>query len=245
MEGHMDNGWARSADAWIADMGEHGDFGRRYVLDPVMLPAAKAVAGRRALDIGCGEGRFCRLLKAEGFEVAGLDPTPAFLDAARARDPEGRYVEGVAERLPFADGAFDLVVSYLSLIDIPDVRAAIPEMARVLRPGGMLLAANLNGFNTAAQELGWVRGPDGERRYYAMDRYGDEWSAWIEWRGIRVRNHHRPLSVYMQLFLAQRLSLRCFDEPMPTADAVPAEKAARYRRAPWYCVMEWRKPDVQ
>ncbi len=38
----MDNGWASSADAWIADMGEHGDFGRRYVLDPVMLPAAKA-----------------------------------------------------------------------------------------------------------------------------------------------------------------------------------------------------------
>ena len=36
----MDNGWTQSANAWIADMGEHGDFGRRYVLDPVMLPRA-------------------------------------------------------------------------------------------------------------------------------------------------------------------------------------------------------------
>lgn len=237
----MDDGWKSSADAWIADMGAHGDFGRRYVLDRVMLPAAKAVAGRRALDVGCGEGRFCRMLQAEGFETTGLDPTSALLDAARRADPVGRYVEGVGEQLPFGNGAFDLVASYLSLIDMPDIRAAIPEMARVLAPGGTLLVANLNGFNTAAQELGWVRGPAGERRHYAMDRYSEESVAWIEWRGIRVRNHHRPLSVYMQLFLAQGLVLRAFDEPLPSEDA-PAEKAARYRRAPWFCVMVWEKP---
>jgi SAM-dependent methyltransferase len=62
----MDNGWQSSADAWVADMGESGDFGRRYVLDPVMLPRAVAGSPRNALDVGCGEGRFCRMLKSRG-----------------------------------------------------------------------------------------------------------------------------------------------------------------------------------
>ena len=54
-------------------------FGRRYVLDPVMLPRTLACAPTRALDVGCGEGRFCRLLRREDVDAVGLDPTPALL----------------------------------------------------------------------------------------------------------------------------------------------------------------------
>src|SRR6478672_11818220 len=117
----MDNWWQTSADAWIADMGEFGDFGRRYVLDPVMLPRALSRSPQKALDVGCGEGRFCRMLKQHGIDVTGVDPTPGLLEAARSRDTDGAYLEATAERLPFDDNAFDLVVSYLSLIDIPDI----------------------------------------------------------------------------------------------------------------------------
>lgn len=64
-EGSSD-GWAESAQAWIAEMGEHGDWSRRYVLDAVMLERALVGAPANALDLGCGEGRFCRLLSARG-----------------------------------------------------------------------------------------------------------------------------------------------------------------------------------
>jgi len=80
-----DNGWQDSADAWIADQGDHGDFGRRYVLDPVMLPRAVACAPQRALDVGCGEGRFCRMLRQPGIHTGGPDPAPALPATARAR----------------------------------------------------------------------------------------------------------------------------------------------------------------
>ena len=56
---------------------------------------------------------------------------------------------GDFHHLPYADASFDLVVSYLSLIDIPDLPAAIAEMSRVLAPRGTLLIANLTSFNTA------------------------------------------------------------------------------------------------
>lgn len=237
----QNNGWQDSADAWIADQGDRGDFGRRCVLDPVMLPRAVGRGPRRALDVGCGEGRFCRMLGQHGIATVGLDPTPALLATARARDAVGTYVEGVAEHLPFNDGAFDLVVSYLTLIDIPDVQAAIPEMARVLAPGGTLLIANLNGFNTACADRDWVLDAKGRRLHFPVDDYLVERPMWIEWRGIRIVNHHRPISTYMKALVGAGLVLTHFDEPEPTPDASPS-RAASYRRVPWFMVMEWRKP---
>jgi SAM-dependent methyltransferase len=235
----MDNCWQASAEAWIADMGEFGDFGRRYVLDPVMLPRALSRSPRKALDVGCGEGRFCRMLSPHGIGVTGIDPTPALLAAARAHDSTCTYLEGVAECLPFDDNAFDLVVSYLSLIDIPDMQAAISEMARVLSPGGTVLIANLNGFQTAGH--GWVKGEAGEYLDFPIDNYLQEHSMWIEYRGIRVLDHHRPMSTYMRALLDAGLRLTYFDEPAPSPDA-PEPKATAYRRVPWFHVMEWMKP---
>ena len=237
----MTEGWTDSAAAWIADQGEHGDFGRRFVLDPPMLARIEGRGFRNALDVGCGEGRFCRMLRARALAATGLDPTAALLAAARQRDPDGHYVEGLAEAMPFPDGTFDLVVSYLSLIDIAGLDDAVAEMARVLAPGGSVLIANLNGFASAVNPDGWQRGPDGVERF-VLDRYLEERSAWAEWRGIRVRNWHRPLSRYMQALLGHGLHLVHFDEPEPGGG--PPEKVSRYRRVPWFLIMEWQKPGV-
>ncbi len=237
----IENGWETSAAAWIADMGEHGDFGRRYVLDPIMLPRALALKPKNALDVGCGEGRFCRMLGAHGIAATGVDPTAALIAHAREAEAQVAYIEAPAEQLPFDDASFDLVVSYLALIDIPDYRAGIAEMARVLKPGGALLIASLNGFNTAGTETGWLRDARGELLCYPVDHYLDERAFWTEWRGIRIVNHHRPLQAYMQVLIGEGLQLKHFEEPAPIHGA-PEPKAERYRRAPWFLVMEWAKP---
>ena len=222
-------------------MGDHGDFGRRYVLDPVMLARAEAASATRALDIGCGEGRFCRMLTAGGTSVAGLDPTLRLIAEARERDPRGHYLLGRAEDLPFTDRCFDLVVSYLTLIDIPDIDAAIPEMVRVLAPGGTLLVANLTSYNTPCADRGWINDGAGRRLHYPIDNYLDDRAMWVEWRDIRIINHHRPMRRYMTAFLEAGLQLTWFDEPDPIPSA-PQERAREYRRVPWFLVMEWRKP---
>lgn len=234
----MSDGWDESARAWIASQGERGDWSREYVLDAPMLARVRALPPGAALDVGCGEGRFCRALRAEGWQVVGVDPTAALLETARGRDPLGDYRAGRAEALDFADASFDLVVSYLSLIDIPDVMAAIGEMTRVLRPGGRLLIANLSSFTSAGMNLGWSDLADG-RRAYAFDGYLDERVEEVAWKGIRILNWHRPLSTYMSLCLGQGLELTHFDEP--AARGGDPALAARHRRAPWFMIMEWRK----
>jgi ubiquinone/menaquinone biosynthesis C-methylase UbiE len=130
---NMSDGWAESAEAWISEIGERGDYGREFVLDAPMMERIKDRGYADALDLGCGEGRFCRMLQACGIRTVGVDPTEALIQQARSQDPQGDYRISRAEALEFPDGFFDLVVSYLSLIDIPDLRRAIPEMARVLK----------------------------------------------------------------------------------------------------------------
>jgi len=237
----MDNGWEASADAWIEEMGQDGDFSRRYVLDPVMLSLALAGSPRRILDVGCGEGRFCRMVRRRGVDVVGIDPTAALIATARARDAKGTYLKGVAESLPFGDATFDTVISYLSLIDIPDMHRAILEMTRVLKPGGTVLIANLNSFVTACGDRGWVKDSRGTRQHYPVDDYMESRAMWIAYRDIRFLNHHRPLSAYMSALLDAGLTLTYFDEPEPTSETSPS-RASSYRRVPWFLVMEWVKP---
>jgi SAM-dependent methyltransferase len=235
----MSNLWNESAEAWIADMGERGDFSREFVLDAVMLGRIEGRNFRNALDVGCGEGRFCRMMRQRGIAAIGIDPTARLLEQARARDPGGDYREGRAELLEFADASFDLVVSYLTLIDIPDIRKAIPQMVRVLKPGGTLLIANINSFLSASADAKWLRGENGAYLHYPLDNYLEERCDVVSWRAITLDNWHRPLSTYMKLLLEQRLRLVHFDEPAPHGG--DAETVSRYRRVPWHMVMEWRK----
>lgn len=234
----MSHGWDASAQAWIDVIGNDGDWGRRHVLDGPMLARAAGRGFRAALDIGCGEGRFCRMLQTLGIATTGIDPTAALVARARQRDPAGDYrIEG-AERLSLDDGAVDLAVAYLSLIDIPDLTRAFAEAHRVLRPGGSFLIANLQSFNTASVDQGWSREPDGSRRF-CIDRYFDERPVPIQWRGIRIDNWHRPMQAYLGGLLAAGFELRHFAEPVPVG--VDDDKARRYRRVPNFLVMEWRK----
>jgi SAM-dependent methyltransferase len=237
----MTNGWDSSARGWIRSMGESGDYTRQYVLDPAMLERVDRRPFTTALDVGCGEGRFCRMLRSRGIAAIGIDPTEDLLAHARSLDPSGDYRTGRAQALDFPDGSFDLVVSYLTLIDISDSDAAIAEMARVLVPGGALLIANLTSFNTASIDAGWKHGEDGERTF-RIDHYLDERASWVSWGEIRILNWHRPLSRYMAALLRQNLILRHFDEPSPQGG--DRERAARYRRVPWFLIMEWEKPTA-
>lgn len=236
----MENGWDESAAAWIAVLAERGDWSREFVLDPAMTARAKLKPYRRALDVGCGEGRFCRILQGLGVETVGLDPTEALIAEAQRRDPKGHYEIGSANALPFDADAFDLVVSYLTLVDIEAYRTAIKEMARVLQPGGRFLIANLAGFVSANPDKKWLKDETGRKVTYRVDNYLIEHPFWLEWSGIRIRNWHRPLSAYMRAFLENGLALVHFDEP----PAVGADEASteEQNRVPLFVVMEWRKP---
>lgn len=234
-----ENGWKSSAPAWIEQVGEDGDFSRQFVLDVPMLERVKRLSPERALDIGCGEGRFCRMISKFGISTVGVDPVEALIDHAKKRDPDGAYIVSYAEDLPFVDESFDLVVAYLSLIDIDLLDDAVQEMARVLKPGGRLLVANLTSFSTSSAMFGDRYCRETGERIRPLGNYLKEEKGWFEWNGLRIQNWHRPLSTYMHTFLEAGLKLRVFDEPTPIGG--PVERVQSYERMPYLMMMEWEK----
>jgi SAM-dependent methyltransferase len=240
----LDGGWIASAEAWIKNEDGPGDSNRLLLLDPVMLRACGDVAGKRVLDLGCGEGRFCRMLAARGAKVVGLDLIEEMVRAGRKRGGDNEsFVQASGETLPFTDAVFDLVVSYVSLVDIPDFRAAISESARVLKRGGRLVSANLNFASAGLPPSPWQRDEAGNRLFFRLDNYAEERSMVLEWIGVKIRNWHRPLSAYMKAYLETGLILREYLEPVPEDQSLKRDRRFEdWFRVPIFDVMVWEKP---
>ncbi len=97
-------------------------------------------AGKRLLEVGCGTGTDLLQFARGGAIVSGVDLTPRSIEIVRQRfavyGQQGEFVEGDAEKLNFADGAFDVVYSFGVIHHTPDTEAAAQEIHRVLKPGG-------------------------------------------------------------------------------------------------------------
>jgi SAM-dependent methyltransferase len=109
---------------------------------------------RRVLEVGGGEGELAERIVAElGAEVAFVDQSERMVEIARGRGLDAET--GDVQELPFDDAAFDCAVAAWMLYHVPDVPRAIGELARVLRPGGRLVAVT-NGTDHLAElrELG-------------------------------------------------------------------------------------------
>lgn len=98
-----------------------------------LVEALAPSAGERWLDVATGTGEVALRAARAGADVTGLDIAPRLLEQARSRSTEIDWVEGDAQALPFADGAFDVVSSCFGLIFAPDQEAVAAELARVCR----------------------------------------------------------------------------------------------------------------
>jgi ubiquinone/menaquinone biosynthesis C-methylase UbiE len=185
--------WESEASNWIAWARTPGfDSYWRFHRDEFLplLPAP----GKLTLDVGCGEGRLSRDLASLGHRVVGVDPAPTLLAAAREGDPVGEYVDGTAENLPFENGAADLVVAFMSLMELDDIRSATMEIARVLEPGGALVAAVVHPLNSATLP----RDEDTDRFRIRAYRGTQPYSDSINRNGLKMtfRSFHYSLEDY-------------------------------------------------
>lgn len=133
----------------------YDDPGRRGRLVRARLDAAVSLLGDgrgRVLDAGMGGGRLVEALASSGWTAAGSDVSREMAELARRRNPQlaDSLVVAPIEALPFADGSFDAVTA-LGVLEFADVGAALRELARMLRAGGLAVVSwpNFGGLHTA------------------------------------------------------------------------------------------------
>ena len=109
---------------------------------PPILEELKKGTFENLLDVGCGTGPMVELLASEfpDKHYTGLDLTPRMIEVANAKGIENaRFIVGDAEDLPFDDASFDAVICANSFHHYPNPQMFFDGVARVLRPGGMLV----------------------------------------------------------------------------------------------------------
>lgn len=213
--------WRKLAPAWIKQAREGTNASRIGLLDSPILTACGDVRGRRVLDCGCGEGRFCRMLLRLGAEhVLGLDLCPPMIEAAQelASDRDAYRVADVQDMSFLPEGSFDLVVSYLNQCDLRDFEANNREVYRVLRSGGRFIVANLHPMRSAVG--GWQRTPEGTKQHVILDHYFDESERHWEMLGVKFTNFHRTLATYVSAYNRAGFAIQDIIEPTLTAEAL-------------------------
>jgi SAM-dependent methyltransferase len=222
--------WEADAENWVRWARTPGHDAYWYYRDG-FFDALVPPPSRRAIEVGCGEGRVARDLAARGHRVTAIDTSHTLLRHARDEDDRGRYALADSAALPFRDRQFDLAVAYNSLQVVWDLTATVLELARVLDHGGHLCACIAH----PVTDLG--RFDDGEHRthfrlrdgYFEQNRVEES----VESNGLPMtfRGWTYSLEDYSVALEGAGFCIESIREPRPSGSPSPFD---RWRQVPLF-----------
>lgn len=230
--------------AWNAGADEyqrkHGPFLRGDAWGTWQIPEAELgllgdVAGKDVLELGCGAARFSIALAARGARCVGLDYSERQLEHARSLGADFPLVHAAAESVPLPDSAFDVVFSDHGALSWGDPQRVVPEAARLLRAGGLLV------FNVTSPFARMCLDEDADeqierllRPYFGLHRIDE---------GDGAATYNLGYGEWIRLLRSNGLAVEDLVEPQPhpgatTSYGIPAEWAERW---PAECIWVCRK----
>ena len=191
-----------------------------------LLSELGSVEGKQVCDLACGEGHLSRLLYNRGANVVGYDLSEKLIQSAIAHSvSEIRFEVNNAEHLAgVPDAAFDVVISHLAIMDIPDLDSFTRTVSRVLRSNGRFLLTLLHPCFEAPFDA-TTGSPvetdnNGHFRALRVMRYNEEGFWQSDGDGVRGRvgAYHRTLSTYINALITQGPSITRVLEPFAEAE---------------------------
>ncbi len=245
-------GWDAIAEWRDHRMGEAGDLWHRAIIDPGLLGQIGAVRGLRILDLGCGNGYLTRRwARAGARSVVGVDRSARSLAIARRRElarPSGaRFLQrDAADLRGLPDHSIDLVACNMALMDIPDLKGTVREVARVLADGGRFVFSICHPCFDLDERSAW----EIERQLYTetvwrkVRGYTEERMSRVPWKIsdtklAYTRTYHRTLETYVRALGDAGLAIRAMREPRPGPEAVRRSPQGRFMlEVPLHLVVE-------
>lgn len=236
-------GWEEQAQRWIewARKPGHDSYWRFHGKQFFeLLPPP----GKLTLDVGCGEGRVSRDLKALGHNLISIDVAPTLIKAAKEADPTGDYRVANANALPLEDSSADLVIAFMSIQDVDDLDGTVREMARVMKPGARACIAIVHPINSAGNFVSEDPDADfviaGSCKYLGEFNYSDT----FERDGLEMTFHsrHRSFERYSKAFERAGLVIEALREhAVPQEAAEKVQRDGRWQRLPLFLHMKLLK----
>ncbi len=221
-----------------------GDLSRIEILNPALLNLLGDVKGKVILDAGCGDGYFSRILAQQGAVVTGVDFALKMLELAKTRTPSELNINYCHENfaaMSLDTATFDVVVSNMVIMDLPDYQAAFAEAYRVLKGGGEFIFSILHPcFITPTS--GWVKDENGQKQYWMVDKYFAEGRYEQEDFG-NVFGYHRTLTSYITTILKTGFTIEALIEPLAYTENLQNDTNIQDDlRRPNFVIFKLKKP---
>ncbi|WEF26830.1 malonyl-ACP O-methyltransferase BioC [Klebsiella aerogenes] len=158
----------------------------------------------QVLDAGCGPGSMSRYWREAGSVVTALDLSAGMLAEAQRNDAAQHYLQGDIEALPLPDACVDLAWSNLAVQWCDDLRAAIAELYRVVRPGGRVAFTTLLADSLPELNQAWRAVDD----HPHANRFLSEQAVWAALRGLRAEGQVHRISLSFSDALSAMRSLK-------------------------------------
>ncbi len=206
----LEQSWDANAPAWIAAVRSGAIASRKLATDAAILDAVTALAPRRVLDLGCGEGWLARALATRGIVVVGTDASPVLVEAAREAGGGSFHLLSHADLVadPTRAGRdFDAIVANFALLD-DSVVALLAALGEIIAPGGALVVQTLHPLGAGPPYRdGW--------RVEHFHGFGDAGS----WQPMPW--YFRTVGSWLTLLRAAGYDLLSLDEPLHPETALP------------------------
>jgi SAM-dependent methyltransferase len=212
---------------------------------PMLRHLIPDLAGTRVLDLGCGDGWFCRLAAGhDASHVVGVDPSERMLALAKQQggDRPISYVRGFAEDVDLPARSFDRVVSVFALHYVADLEALVRRIASWLAPNGVFVAVLEHPIYLAPAPQREFALADAISPRWLLSGYGDEGLREEHWFVDGVVKYHRRLATIINAIIDAGLILERVDEPIPQSPA-DAATVAEGRARPVVLGLRARQPE--
>jgi ubiquinone/menaquinone biosynthesis C-methylase UbiE len=211
--------WGDVADWYDKLVGESGSEYHREVVLPGVLRLLAAKPGERVLDVACGQGVLCRILRERGAEVTGVDAAAELVRAARERGPSDiAYHIADARELGFLpEAAFDAAACVLAIQNIHPIQPLFSGAARALRHGGRLVIVMMHPAFRGAKETSWGWDEQQKVQYRRVDRYLLPRKTPINTHpgkdpGLYTWSFHKPIEAYVKALRNAGLLIDAIEE---------------------------------
>lgn len=235
--------WENAAKEWLTSIEEN--ISRNHVLIPKTMEILGDIAGKKVLDLGCGEGGYSRLLSEKGAKVMGIDASKTLISAAKELSADMNidyYVKSACALEGIKNNTFDIVISAMCLMAIEDLESALSEMYRVLKPGGTVVISILHPCFSGSN-IGWSS--DNEFSKFIVDSYYHEGSyqeGLSKHLGKPISFWHRTLGNTINPMLHLGFKLRGLYEPKPSDSLVSEYSGLKHLLSvPMFMIIELSK----
>ncbi|MDI6731280.1 MAG: class I SAM-dependent methyltransferase [Candidatus Margulisbacteria bacterium] len=231
--------WNKVAGWYDQLVGEKGSDYHQNVIIPQLIDLIKPQKGEKIIDIGCGQGVFCRRLAEKGIVVTGIDASPRLIDIAKKHSNNQAIkfqVADAADLKNISNAAFDAAISILALQNMEPLEKVIAEIARVVKPGGrFFLVLNHPCFRIPRQS-GWGFDEKRKLQYRRIDSYLSEQKIPIKMHpgakpDVYTWSFHRPLSAYFKVLTDNHLVVNQLEEWTSHRTSLPGKSKKAEDRA--------------